>query len=60
MPWQDGSKVRKFTLIPNEAFIDSYLLVASYEKAARQHSEVLKTECEVTGLLKTGHQITGV
>ena len=60
VPWLDGSKVRKFTLLPNESFIDPYLLAASYAKESRQHGAVLKTECEVKGLLKIGHQITRV
>jgi sarcosine oxidase subunit beta len=60
VPWLDGSSAQKFALLPDDAFIDPYMLAMAYAKAARQHGAVIKTGCEVTQLAMTGQRVTGV
>ena len=60
VPWLDASKANKFALLPDDGFIDPYLLATFYAKAAKKNGAVLKTEIEVTALQKSGNRITGV
>lgn len=60
VPWLDASKANKFALLPDDGFIDPYLLATFYAKAAKKHGAVLKTDTEVTALQKSGNRITGV
>jgi hypothetical protein len=45
-------KTNKFALLPDDGFIDPYLLATFYAKAAKKHGAVLKTNIEVTALQK--------
>ena len=60
VPWVDASKANKCALLPDDGFIDSYLLATFFAKAAKKHGAVLKTDIEVTALQKSGNRITGV
>ncbi len=56
----DASKANKCALLPDDGFIDPYLLATFFAKAAKKHGAVLKTDIEVTALQKSGNRITGV
>ncbi len=60
VPWLDASKANKFALLPDDGFVDPYLLATFFAKAAKKHGAVLKTDIEVTALQKSGNRITGV
>ena len=60
VPWVDASKANKCALLPDDGFIDPYLLATFFAKAAKKHGAVLKTDIEVTALQKSGNRITGV
>ena len=60
VPWLDASKANKCALLPDDGFIDPYLLATFFAKAAKKHGAVLKTDIEVTALQKSGNRITGV
>ena len=60
VPWLDASKANKFALLPDDGFIDSYLLATFFADSAKKHGPLLKTNIEVTELQKSGNRITGV
>ena len=60
VPWLDASRANKCALLPDDGFIDPYLLATFFAKAAKKHGAVLKTDIEVTALQKSGNRITGV
>ncbi len=60
VPWLEVSTAEACALLPDDAFVDPYLLAKAYAEAARRHGASLRTGCAVTGLLRSGNRITGV
>ena len=56
----DASKANKFALLPDDGFIDHYLLSIFFAKSAKKHGALLKTNIELKVLQKSGKWITGV
>lgn len=60
VPWLDPASVHAGLLIPDDGFIDPYLLTGAYAAAARRRGVQFRFRTEVTALRQEGAQITGL
>jgi len=60
VPWLNVDSTKKIALLPNDGWIDPYLLSTFYANAAKKHGAEFRMGVEVKSLQKSGQKIIGV
>jgi sarcosine oxidase, subunit beta len=60
VPWMVSEKVKDALFVPDEFFIDGYLLGMAFFKSARLNGLIYKTNCKVIRIISGNNKITGV
>jgi 4-methylaminobutanoate oxidase (formaldehyde-forming) len=60
VPWLAADRLRACAFMPEDGFLDPYLLGTAYARAAAAEGAMVRTGIEVTGLLREGARVTGV
>ncbi|MBK8212018.1 MAG: FAD-binding oxidoreductase [Rhodospirillales bacterium] len=60
VPWLNAAAVRSALLMPDDAFIDPYLLADAYARAARRRGARFRFGTEVTSINVEADRVTGV
>jgi 4-methylaminobutanoate oxidase (formaldehyde-forming) len=60
VPWLNAGTALGRLYLPDDAFIDPYVLATAYGRAARINGAVIRTGVAVTGLLHAGGRVAGV
>lgn len=60
VPWLNAGRARSILHVPNDGYVDAYLLTAAYARAARAAGATFWTGVAVTGLARDGDRVTGV
>lgn len=60
VPWLKTDEIIKASYMPNDAFMDAYVLANAFASVARRHGAEIQQHTEVEALVKEGNQVTGV
>lgn len=60
VPWLTLDNNARVAYMPEDAFIDPYVLTHAYARAARENGVIIWQNIAVTEILRSGQQITGV
>ncbi len=60
VPWLDAGDAMDLLMMPDEAFVDPYLLASFFARAARQRGVEVRTAETVIGLVREGQRVLGV
>jgi len=60
VPWLNASMATGLVLMPDDAFVDPYLLAHGYARAARSRGVIFRPGQEVTSIVRNGTAVQGV
>ncbi len=60
VPWLDAGRARSILHVPDDGYVDAYMLTAAYARAARAAGAAFRTGVAVTGLARDGDRVIGV
>ncbi|MEQ6120484.1 FAD-dependent oxidoreductase [Reichenbachiella sp. MALMAid0571] len=60
VPWLKTDEIIKASFMPDDAFMDAYVLTNAFAEAARKHGAVIQQYTNIEGLVQEGDCIKGV
>ena len=60
VPWLNVDEIHKSSFMPDDAFLDAYLLANAFAEASKRHGAVIQQFTNVEGIISDGNNVIGV
>ncbi len=60
LPWLKADEIQKASFMPEDAFLDAYVLANAFAKAAKKHGASIQQYTKVEALIKRDGEVVGV
>ncbi len=60
VPWLKVDEIQKASFMPDDAFLDAYVLTTAFAEAAKKHGAVIQQYTSVEGLITEDNKVLGI